>query len=105
MEEKFNNKTCGECFYFDHIGKKLCDLDLIVTREDRTACDEFAPLKPKTNGDKIRAMSDEELALLIVRGRCRLCPYSGDVNDCYNNTAKSCKDIILEQLKKEVKDE
>ena len=58
-----------------------------------------------TIGDKIRQMSDEELALLIVHGRCRLCPYNGDGNDCYNNTEKSCKDIILEQLRQEAKDE
>lgn len=59
--------------------------------------------KIKTYGDVIRQMSDEQLALLIVRGRCALCPYSFEGTDCYNNTAKSCKDIILEQLKQEHK--
>ena len=94
MSENKEMKTCGEC--------KKYKVDCIITAK-ASACDSFEQ-KVITNGDKLRQMSDEELTLLIVQGRCRLCPYGFD-GDCYNNTAKSCKDIILEQLKHEAKDE
>ncbi len=95
-------KTCGECLYYDD---PFCDYHAMKVASKRKSCDLFDPKeKPPTNGDRIRQMSDEELTLLIVQGRCRLCPYGFD-GDCYNDTAKSCKDIILEQLKQEAKDE
>lgn len=52
-------KTCGECrFYFEQAN--FCRLNAWeCIEEDRTCCNSFA--KP-TNGDKIRQMSNEELA-------------------------------------------
>lgn len=60
------NKTCGEC---QHCAAKTeiatCEKAGIVTG-NVPACDKFAP-KPMTNGDKIRAMSNEELSCYLSR--------------------------------------
>ena len=98
------SKTCVECRYLGNAKETgLCEKrQICLYPEKLPACSKFEQ-KYITNGDVIRQMSDEQLALLIVRGRCALCPYSYDVTDCYNNTEKSCKDIILEQLKQEHK--
>ena len=45
---------------------------------------------PKTNADRIRAMSDEELADVVV------CPHTGKWDLCRDN----CKKCRLEWLKK-----
>ena len=54
-----NNKTCGECQWYDdqHL---LCVVGGDVEPTD-CACDSFIPIK-FTNGDKIRQMSNDELA-------------------------------------------
>lgn len=48
-----------------------------------------------TNGDKIRAMSDEELAD-VMQGQCTCCAYQ--LTGC---TEKECKDGVYEWLKQE----
>lgn len=48
-----------------------------------------------TNGDKIRAMSDEELAD-VMQGQCTYCAYR--LNRCAD---KECKDGVYEWLKQE----
>ena len=53
-----------------------------------------------TNADRIRAMSDEELAERMSCFECVGCPLCHE--DC---VGKSCKDAILEWLKKEVDDD
>ena len=60
--------------------------------------------KPKTitNADRIRSMSDEELAELISeRIDCSECEhmYAGDGKPCHNG--KTCPDYWLDWLKKE----
>ena len=51
-------------------------------------------LQPKTNADRIRAMTDEELAYLI---RCGVCELIGATQDhCETNT---CVDCVLGWLK------
>ena len=51
-------------------------------------------LQPKTNADRIRAMTDEELAYLI---RCGVCELIGATLDlCETNT---CVDCVLGWLK------
>ena len=52
-----------------------------------------------TNADRIRAMTDEELARWRSRGQCPTWRYHGDY-DCMN---RSCKDCWLEWLKQEIK--
>ena len=57
------NKTCGECQWYDH-HHLLCVIGGDVKPTER-AKDCFVSAK-LTNGDKIRQMSNEELAKLIV---------------------------------------
>lgn len=56
--------------------------------------------KPKTNGDKIRAMNDEELAELYEEyADCRMCIYSP------HNCKSECVDGYTKWLKQEVQDD
>ena len=60
-----------------------------------------------TNGDKIRAMTDEELAMLLFK-----CPYENEIGDhCTENTKNidgeivmDCDACTLDWLKSEVKE-
>lgn len=54
-----------------------------------------------TNADRIRAMSDEELANMLVQNRCKHCTNENGAKRCFTMW---CKDGILEWLKKEVED-
>lgn len=65
--------TCGECANVTAPGKGFPNhvycLRLLLhmeKREDASRCRNFIP-KPQTNADRIRAMTDEELAELIGR--------------------------------------
>lgn len=52
--------------------------------------------KPTTNGDRIRSMSDEELAKLFwIRADCRTCPNKAD--HCLDD----CRGAWLDWLKQE----
>ena len=62
-----------------------CDLRC---NEPITDCELFAPM---TNADRIRQMTDEELAGLIM------CPYDKD-GDCYGKTCLDCCIDWLKQL-------
>lgn len=55
--------------------------------------------KPKSNADRIRAMSDEELVKVIYR----VCP-SGFCT-CWNLSAVNCEQCWLNWLKQEVRDD
>lgn len=55
-----------------------------------------------TNADKIRSMSDEELAEFLVEGNediCKLCPLDGTY--CPSSI---CKDILLVWLKQSIEE-
>jgi len=54
-----------------------------------------------TNGDRIRAMSDKELAEIFDKmiQDCEYCPLYGD---CINNIGVSCKVMYLKWLREEV---
>jgi hypothetical protein len=52
--------------------------------------------KPMTNGDRIRAMTDEELTAVIV------CPYDCDSDMCSNGT---CFDCCMNWLQRPVKED
>jgi hypothetical protein len=84
------NKTCGEC--------RKHDIDCIIAKQ-APACDFFEP-KVITNGDRIRSMSDVELAD-ILSPRCEVCIYSNP-NDC---DFRKCEKGMLAWLKQEAKDE
>lgn len=55
--------------------------------------------KPKTNGDRIRRMTDDELAD-VLQGQCACCAYR--LTGC---TEKECKGGVLEWLKQEVSED
>lgn len=84
-------KNCCGCLHWC-----VCSI-----REDNIRCGYFmerkktAP-KSQTNADRIRAMSDEELAELL---QCGSCPHIED--EC---TMKGCEKCISDWLKQPVKD-
>lgn len=60
-----NNKTCGECKHFSYSDEGRC-MDDEWTFRDSDACEKFKP-KVVTNGDRIRQMSNDELARDVLR--------------------------------------
>ena len=52
-----------------------------------------------TNADRIRNMTDEELAEMLFRDRCDMCAYG-----CACRLDDSCKEGVLEWLRKEADD-
>lgn len=67
-----------------------------------------------TNADRIRAMSDEELGMLINacdNYQCSECPYCIGIHKCYRNSGVILDDgsvdnsDVIEWLKQEVEDE
>lgn len=91
------NKTCGECRYHKN---NRCMLPCYAMNHwaENPACHHFEEKTPPTNGDKIRQMSDEELAELIDNS-CKAC--AKDVTECDTE----CVNGILAWLKQEAKDE
>lgn len=62
------NKKCWECRYMLHKDTfEVCTLCMTDTSMFDNACEHFTP---PTNGDKIRQMSDEELAEKFVYRYC-----------------------------------
>lgn len=74
-------------------------------REDASRCRDFIP-KPQTNADRIRAMSDEELAeWMATKTSCMRCPV--DLDACHNfefSCEMSCEEILLSWLKSPVEE-
>ena len=84
--------TCKQCREFEK-----CKDDAFINgakfdpNESVKYCTGFEPI---TNSDRIRAMTDEELAYLI---RCGVCELIGATQDhCETNT---CVDCVLDWLK------
>lgn len=69
------NKTCGECKHFDWVGQCNKVIEFNNVHAPDKSCSFFEPL---TNGDKIRQMSNEELAIEFATvtdcGNCDDCP-------------------------------
>lgn len=87
------NKTCGECKYLD--GDRYCNFLDFEPKPEMGGCANFEP-KP-TNGDRIRHMSNEELAEFIsVHTICSNCPARTD--ECLHNAIKVCKKKWLKWL-------
>lgn len=91
-------KTCGECRYYFEQADFCRKNNWACIEEDKECCEDF---KPKTNGDKIRQMSDEELARILINPPCFICSREVSV-DCSDI---DCKETILATLKQEAKDE
>ena len=56
--------------------------------------------KPQTNADRIRAMSDEELAELLHPVDCLDCPLNSEETWC-GGSGKSCREKVINWLKQE----
>ena len=67
--------------------------------DDVKPCIGYEP-KKLTNADRIRSMTDEELAELLRDTQCNSCAWQG--NDC--DYAEECKAEKLEMLKQECDD-
>lgn len=92
------NKTCRECKWCvetDAWAVCAIKVDTINAEQVSDNCSHF-DYKIKTVGDRIRAMSDEELVKVIRT--CEFCMYHH--LDCID-----CHEGMLAYLKKEVKDE
>jgi hypothetical protein len=77
--------TCGECFRFRG------GIDICKVESDWDACEGF---RPATNGDRIRAMSNNELAVLLNQ-----CDYM--INEAFKGERElfsSCYDMWLKWL-------
>ena len=106
-----NNRICGECAHFD--GRASCLHRHRSTWGGCEACSEYTERNKPTNGDRIRSMSDEELAELFVYKKY----YGGSPHwfstmfpnyDEYQylfNTKQEAIEATLEELKKEVENE
>lgn len=86
------SKTCGECrYYVSNRHGGVCTLISDAMCNDDEACDNFE--KP-TNGDKIRSMSNEELASLLVytirvAGGLKFMYSSHLIDDCFYEKDKA----------------
>lgn len=76
-----------KCRWEESCGHEYCNL---------TDCPEYEA-KPMTNADRIRAMTDEELAAVIM------CPYDCDSDMCLLNG--TCLDCCVKWLKQPVKED
>lgn len=73
---------CGEC---DR--RYACDID-----PDK--CDEWPDPVPMTNGDRIRAMSDEELAWELMLWRCEAAAKYHGIESQYPETQSTILDWL-----------
>lgn len=111
------NKTCGEC---KHLNRELAFCRACGAKwlkdTDGANCKYFEKITKPTNGDKIRQMSDEELALMIVPKVmfCDGCPVKCEENaiplidECpfgTDNIKNICVQRVIAWLKQEAKDE
>ena len=84
--------------------EKLCDMPEFV-KNDLKKCATYTQKKPQTNADRIRSMSDEELAeFLIGFDVCDLCKL--EVDECFKTTdcEKRSVKVTVEWLKSEAKE-
>ena len=71
-------KYCKDCIGFDECKTTGRTVEFAV---DDGVCIDFDERKPQTNADKIRSMTDEELAK-IIGGKCICPPTSGCSEVC-----------------------
>lgn len=89
---------------------KTCEYENVCTmpdfvKNDLKRCKVYQEKKPYTNADRIRSLSDEELAEWLENfNACELCQRK--FIDCYSSTdcEKHRKEMVVEWLKSEVKE-
>ena len=105
-----------KCKYLSDDFREIC------VNDDCPVCADFCPVanypeickfaefegQKRTQGDKVRAMSDDELAEMIAEKTCEDCTKCPAYNlckrqywSCYDPTIK-CSDVIAEWLQEEV---
>ncbi len=101
--------ACGSGNYMRHlIGKNVGYLDMKCINCNsyfnfdelyKRRIGEVLEQKPMTNGDKLRAMSDEELVEIFANNDCGYCR----IHDfCFaKGSAINCEDVWLDWLKQE----
>ena len=72
-------KYCKDCVGFDECNTTGRTVEFAV---DDGVCIDFDERKPQTNADKIRSMSDEELAK-ILGNKC-ICPPTSECVNCFD---------------------
>lgn len=93
-------KKVGE--YYSHVGYSSFNIDNVLKWRDE--CFELVDVKA-TNADRIRNMSDEELASVLFSGcidsmDLEECPYASEI-ELNNKIRKICKKCTLEWLQSE----
>lgn len=88
--------------------RHLCGSPSEATFAEGSECDKFNQRvvdQPLTNADRIRAMSDEELATAIIAGRfgfdCDVCPERNHVK-CTLECARHCTEWLQQPAKEEL---
>lgn len=107
MEIEPSNLICPKCLkggYVNYIGQSYKYIAKCYNCgfyfEKGTFLKEVS--EKKTNGDRIRNMTDEELADLLLSIQCSVCVFQGYCDDDETpNHSKICKNKILEWLKQE----
>lgn len=78
-----SKKNCSKCKYadWDADGCTCMIEKRLIGNAFAYVCDNFRSAKSFTNGDRIRQMTDEELAefLLESRSRCKLCKKQDEI--------------------------
>ncbi len=86
-------KYCKDCVGFDECNTTGRTVEFAV---DDGVCIDFDERKPQTNADKIRSMSDEELAVLLSEPcECSVDPAEDGYRECGN---KLCIEYLLNWL-------
>ena len=89
---------CDNCRYTNRTKDEFPCFDCTHNAIDRW--------KPMTNADRIRNMTDEELAEFLVYTQSTIKNCMIGIEECkHENTDKDCKDCFLEWLQAEVEDE
>ena len=107
MEIEPSNLICPKCLkggYVNYIGQSYKYIAKCYNCgfyfEKGTFLKEVS--EKKTNADRIRAMTDEELADLLSCSMCSLCVLHYYCKENRNN--RNCDDVILEWLKQEAEE-
>ena len=96
------NKTCADCA----LRPACANADYLVNHKyplTSMTCQSWETVKKPTNGDRLRAWSDEELTKFLSdsTASCTFCSYRNI--DC-NAENKTCLDGVAEWLKQEAED-
>lgn len=91
------NRDCAKCDLLRDKDELLEAYNMAIS-----ALEKHISKKPKTNADRIRTMSDGELAMELHKPRCKHCIHIHNAKACLTS---SCQQGILEWLKQEVEDD